>query len=203
MHHVDPSTEAALEAMTPAALDEDLLIRLESCARGSWTTAEAGELEFERRLRQWNPAPLSGAFLERLESACFAASEPVTAAVVPFPARGRFWRSRTSLAAAAAIALLGAAAALLVPQPPGNAPVAAGNADVAPPLADVRSFVPAGYGRGLSEARHEGVIWRDDGPHRVVRVVYMDRVTLRNAKGEMVEVEQPRIDYILVPAKVD
>jgi hypothetical protein len=37
----------------------------------------------------------------------------------------------------------------------------------------------------------------------VVRVVYKDHVTLRDASGRTMEVEQPRVEYMLVPDKTD
>jgi hypothetical protein len=34
-------------------------------------------------------------------------------------------------------------------------------------------------------------------------VVYKDLVTLKDASGRTVQVEQPRVEYMLVPAKTD
>jgi hypothetical protein len=103
------------------------------------------------------------------------------------------------------VALIGAAAAFLAPiDGGGNVPVA--DADASSPivpLSEVREFVPAGYARGLSEARDEGVVWKDNAPHRVLRIVYTDTITLRNEAGEIVEVAQPRVEYIVVPKKID
>jgi hypothetical protein len=66
------------------------------------------------------------------------------------------------------------------------------------------NFVPAGFNRGLSEVHDEGVVWKSNSqPHSVVRVVYKDLVTLKDANGRTVQVEQPRVEYMLVPAKTD
>ena len=40
-------------------------------------------------------------------------------------------------------------------------------------------------------------------PQRVLKVVYMDRVTLKDSAGRTYQVEQPRVEYILVPATAD
>ncbi|MCX6866861.1 MAG: hypothetical protein NTV46_11725, partial [Verrucomicrobia bacterium] len=65
-------------------------------------------------------------------------------------------------------------------------------------------LIPAGITRGLSEARDEGVIWQaNDQPHRVLKIIYMDRVTLKDTTGQTYQVDQPRVEYILVPAKTD
>jgi hypothetical protein len=64
--------------------------------------------------------------------------------------------------------------------------------------------VPAGFNRGLSEASDEGVIFQsEDKAHRVLKMVYHDRVTLKDESGRMYEIEQPRTEYILVPSKID
>jgi hypothetical protein len=63
--------------------------------------------------------------------------------------------------------------------------------------------VPASVGTGLDEARDEGVRWTADGkPVRMVRVIYKDRVKYRNADGEIIEVERPRVEYLVVPEKI-
>jgi hypothetical protein len=65
-------------------------------------------------------------------------------------------------------------------------------------------LVPAGFDRGLSEASDEGVVWQSaNRPHRVLKVVYQERVTLKDSAGRTYQVEQPRVEYILVPAKTD
>jgi hypothetical protein len=65
-------------------------------------------------------------------------------------------------------------------------------------------LVPAGFERNLSEARDEGVLWADpQQAHRVLKVVYKDRVKMKDPGGRIYEVEQPRVEYILVPEKID
>jgi hypothetical protein len=205
--------EAKLGALRPAALDPGLLARLADSASGDLTTLPPPVARLEASLRGLRPAALPAALAAALELP--AVPEPV---VIPFPtaaqpaARARHW-NRPMLAAAAAVAILGASAALFMPrQDP-----AAGQVAAAPPAAprtapEVRpapagrpsSLVPAAFNTGLSEARDEGVVWQDaNQPRRVVKVVYWDRVTLVDAQGRKVEVEKPRIEYLLVPEKID
>ena len=59
-------------------------------------------------------------------------------------------------------------------------------------------------GRGLQDVTDLGGRWTRDGrPVRVYRVVYRDKVKLKNARGEIIEVEQPREQYLLAPEKID
>jgi hypothetical protein len=66
------------------------------------------------------------------------------------------------------------------------------------------NFAPASFNRNLSETRDEGVIWRGKNqPHRVMRLTYMDQVTVTGADGKPVTVEKPRVEYVIIPEKVD
>jgi hypothetical protein len=105
------------------------------------------------------------------------------------------------------VALIGAATALMMPA--GKGPDTAPQRLATSPSASTGStanghFVPAGFNRGLSEVRDEGVVWKSNSqPHSVVRIVYKDLVTLRDADGRTVQLEQPRVEYVLVPARAD
>ena len=47
-------------------------------------------------------------------------------------------------------------------------------------------------------------MWTNDGkPVRMVRVIYMDKAKYRNPQGEIIEVERPRVEYLMVPEKID
>jgi len=206
--------EANLRGLRPAALDRKLLARLEDSAKGTLTTADPADAPFEISLRQSQPAKLAPALMAALVATLDA---PHVTTVVPFPQAapapvGRRHSHRPMLSAAAAVALLGVAAALFLPgksrprtaatpiaQPPQVAPFA--NAP-APPAA--QNFVPAAFNTGLSQASDEGVLWQSKNqPQRVVKVVYWDRVTLVNPEGRKIEYEKPRVEYILVPEKID
>jgi hypothetical protein len=202
------STENDLRQLRAAALDEVLLARLEACAQGTWTRLDPVELEFEQRLRGIAPARISSSLMASLEAAVsdvpFAKEAPK---IVRFPEREAkvSRQSRAWWSAAAAVALFGGLAGSLVPFAKKDKNVS--NAHSSMP--SVRSapssqLIPAGINRGLKEASDEGVIWQSSQqPHRVLKVVYQDRVTLKDASGKTYQVEQPRVEYILVPAETN
>jgi hypothetical protein len=205
-----PSVENELRQLRAAPLDEALLVRLEACADGTWTRLSAVEQEMEQRLRGIAPARLSGALSASLESVLqgvpFQSAPPK---IVRFPeSSGQAPRRPVSWrAAAAAVALLGAAAGMLAPYDRGDRPSASAMPSSPSPSASAVSsapLVPAAYKRGLREASDVGVVWHPGNqPHRLLKVVYQDRVTLKDPSGRTYHVEQPRTEYILVPAKTD
>lgn len=207
----DPSSlEAELRELQAATLDEAFLLRLEAAADGSLTRLTHEEIRFEALLRESRPATLSPDFLAKLEAIVHEVPFAVDEKIVLFPkantsAHPR--RSRPMWGAAAAVALIGAASALLIPtasKAPEN--LARRAAPVSQPAAPSSggNFVPASFGRGLSEVRDEGIVWKSNNqPHSVVRVVYKDKMTLKDEKGRTFQVEQPRVQYMLVPAKTD
>jgi hypothetical protein len=203
MENEHPSLEADLAALAPGALDEDFLIRLQACAEGTWSELLDDEIHFELRMRAFAPAALDASYLDKLEAVCTDTFHANQAGIIQLGQHRSFWKSRSGLAAAAAIALLGAATALLVPPSAKKSPGTIAEIAKPAPVESSSNFIPAGYNRNLSEARSEGVIWRNREPHRIVRIVYTERVTLNNSKGERIEVEQPRVEYVIVPAKVD
>jgi len=210
--------EAALEGLRPAALDRMLLARLEDSTQDALTTLTPAEAHFEASLRQLRPATLSPALMAALEATLTRSAATAATNIVAFPqssptsAAHRRPSHRPMLAAAAAVALLGAAAALFLPgkgaprsastpvaHPPPAQPFA-----TAPASPNNQNFVPAAFNTGLSQAKDEGVLWQSKSqPQRVVKVVYWDRVTLVNPEGKQIEYEVPRVEYILVPEKID
>ena len=205
----DPSSiESDLRRLRASALDESLLARLDACTARTWTAPQPAEIQFEQHLHASTPAKLSSTLSASLESALRNVPFPGNEHILRFPqqkpAAPRHHRAWLS-AAAAAVALIGAVTALLVPinhhsDKLATVPPKARTTRPAP----TADLIPAGFNRGLSEARNEGVIWQsNDQPHRVLRIVYMDRVTLRDAAGRTYQVDQPRVEYILVPANTD
>ncbi len=198
------SMEDQLRRLDAAGLSDDFLSRLESCADGSWTQMERTELVIEARLRAVAPAKLPDALMATLEATLAKLPFPVEQPkVVPFPNRETARsRHRHGWAAAAAVALLGAIAGLFVPVDDAGSKLAKATGKPAPVFtADSSRLVPAGFGRNLKEASDQGLVWQSSQrPHRVLKVVYQDRVTLKDASGRTYEVEQPRVEYILVPA---
>ncbi|HSP43200.1 MAG TPA: hypothetical protein VLO11_10045 [Luteolibacter sp.] len=208
--------ENELRALRPAALDDAFVERLEQCADGSWDFTSPLELGMEHQLRAEAPLALDPNMTERLLAEVmdlpFPESPPK---ILPFPAkvaaqpanevtrRGGRW-----LAAAAAVALMGALAGWFVPQGSRiDAPLAGENSSAAPAPAATplpSPLTPAGLNRGLSEATDEGVILHGNNrPHRVLKFVYREQVTLKDEQGRTYQVEQPRVEYLIVPAKTD
>ncbi len=203
------SLEADLHHLNTAALDEALLLRLEAAAEDTLTRLDPEEVRFETKLRATLPAGLSADFLAKLEAIVHEVPFAVNEKIVLFPKAGgstQARRQRPFWAAAAAVALIGAASALLVPRvkPPAN--IAGRTAPASPPVgrSGTGSFLPASFNRGLSEVHDEGVVWQSDKQARsLVRVIYQDKITLTDENGRTFQVEQPRVVYMLVPAKTD
>ncbi|MCU0778238.1 MAG: hypothetical protein MUF86_11300 [Akkermansiaceae bacterium] len=203
------SIENDLRQLHAAGLDESLLARLEACAEESWTNLDPLELHLEHRLRAIAPAPLSAPLIDRLEATLSAVPyPPAQPKIVSFPGRASAARHprRQWWGAAAAVALFGALAGWLVPHgQTGKSGTATVSSPPARPLpAATVPLVPAGFNRGLSEASDQGVILQGGNqPHRVLKVVYHERVTLKDAEGRTYQVDQPRVEYIIVPTKTD
>lgn len=203
------SLESDLRRLRAAAPDESFLARLEACAENTWSDLTPGEVRFEQRLREITPANLPPALMASLEAALSGIPFPRDEKIVIFPQQSTASprHRRGWWGAAAAVALTGAVSALLIPANPGPGKIAAAPPPVRvtqPAATNHTDLIPAGFRRGLSEARDEGVIWQsNDQPHRVLKVVYMERVTLKDPQGLTYQVEQPRVEYILVPAKID
>ncbi len=184
-----------------------MLDRLEAAADGSLTTLGPLEKQLEAELRKIRPAALPATLLQALEAHTQGLPRPGSPAVVPFPARhpatahNRKWWS-----AAAAVAILGALSALLIPNgAPSDKPIAgqAQNPGLSEHPSVNTEITPTGFSRQVSETSDEGIIWPSAKPHRVVKVVYKERVTMKRADGSTYEVEQPRVEYYVVPTDSD
>lgn len=207
---IDPD----LRTLRAAALDDALLDRLDACANGQWTRLEPAELAFERSLKALAPAKLPASLMASLETITAGAPFPSEEAkILTFPEKNVATKRthRSGWAAAAAVAICGALTALMLPHGGGTNRLAhSTNIPTPPPAASGDSaiqqdrLVPAGFNSGISETRDEGVVWAPNKtPHRVVRVVSVDKVTYKDASGRTYQIEKPRVDYILVPDKAD
>lgn len=203
------SLEAELRELQAAALDDALLSRLEAAADGTLEELTPGEIRFEEFLRSSSPAALSSDFMASLESVVAGVPFPVNEKIVLFPKSGSAPAKRSARpmwSAAAAVALIGAATALLMPTTKqAQRQVVAQAASPAPIVSSANgNFVPASFNRGVSEVHDEGVVWKENNqPHSLVRVVYKELVTLKDASGRTFQIEQPKVKYVLVPAKAD
>lgn len=206
MNRDDATYEDALRQITPSRLEIGMEGRLLMALDDASAPVVAVNRTFESAVADWKPSRLPDGLMDRAAALVGPAvvAMPVPERVIPF----------RRYAAAAAIGLVGAAAALLAPiggESPSvadTAPTTSESSGAPAPVGDSgvmdsSAFIPAGHQRGLSDARNEGIVWRDNAPHRVLRIVYKDTITLQNEAGETVEVEQPRVEYILVPEKVD
>jgi len=205
---MDPNTpnpvEEQLGSQQAAGLDDSLLARLESAADGSLLELSVLELQFEAELRGIRPRTLRPSLLDGLESKAEKVPFPVESRVLPFPGHQavRTTKQRNWLPVAAAVALLGAISALLI-EPRTQPATADGSPVPAPSLgspADPSKVVPAEFSRNFSAAEDAGIIWSDNHqPSRVLKVVYTERVTMKREDGTSYQVEQPRVEYYLVP----
>lgn len=205
-----PNLEAELRDLCPMALDDGFLDRLEAAVDGTLTELTPEQIRFEAELRAHVPAGLSPELMASLEAIVRDVPFPVDEKILMFPkfshqpaAARREW---PKWQAAAAVAVIGAISAWMIPSQKAPEKVAAQPSVAAPvnPNKELRNFVPASFNRGLSEVHDEGVIWKSNNqPQTLVRVVYKDQITLTDANGRTVLVEQPRVEYILVPARTD
>lgn len=203
--------ESDLHKLNAAGLDPAFLDRLEAAADDRLTELSPLEKQFEAELRRFQPSALAPSLLASLEIQCSGIAFPKAAAVVAFPkAKHPPQPRRTAWSAAAAVALLGALAALLIPTHPDNNPSVARH-HPAPLIPEsgthtpqASEISPAAFSRKLSETSDEGVIWpTNQQAHRVLKVVYKDLVTLKRADGSSYQVEQPRVEYFIVPTHSD
>ncbi len=173
--------------------------------------------EIESMLVQAAPSAVPGQLIARIEAgldAPRALEDDSPAKVVAFPGGRRARESRRSGSwnwlAAAAVAMLGALFAWFVPQR-GAEPIVVssrtwnGPARIHIPAASAtRGVMPAAVQSQVGGVRDEGVVWSAPGkPMRKIRVVYFDKVKARDDQGRTVEVTVPRVQYVLVPERVD
>ncbi len=205
----DPSSiEQDLNKLIPAALDETLLDRLDACTSNSLTRLNPDEIQFEGLLLSNKPFSLPAALMTSLEAIVSTTAFPQNENILPFPKPRTTTRhvDRKWFAVAAAVALCGAITALLLPVQTKPRPLASSKPAPAAPhaLQHPESLVPASFNRELSEARDEGVVWRpNNNAQRVLKVVYKELRTYTAPDGRTYQIEQPRIEYILLPEKSD
>lgn len=197
--------EATLKGMRPVAPDAACMDRLLAAVQGR---LPAADLTMERELAKLSPAALAGGISERLLETVARVPFPVSDKVVLFPgntkAAAKAPARRPWLAVAAAVAVLGALSALLMDGPQKGTRQVADGGKTESPGRTPKDLVPASVGSHVSEAQDEGITWTRDGkPLRQVKVIYMDRVKYAGQDGKIVEVERPRVEWLLVPEKID
>lgn len=183
--------------------------RLLAAVEGRLLNADPALKGVEDRLAAMEPALVSVPIEASMLAAVSKVPFPVDDKVVLFPVgtkpTGKAEPRRPWMVAAAAVAVAGAFTAMMVDPaaPAGSGGGLAAGKQTAPAGAP-KGFVPASVGSGVEEARDEGVMWTPDGEAmRMVKVIYMDKVKFLNERGEVIEVEQPRVEYLMVPEKID
>ncbi len=214
MSRIPTITEQRLSNLNPAGLDGDFLARLTACAEGTNANLSEDEAAFENRLRAIRPrtipSNLHTTLLATLDGSPFAVDEKIVlfhksavGSVGTDKSRNTF---RFNLAAAAAVALLGSIAAFMVPtenDKDRSADTGAAAGSFSAPLSPAPSLL-APISRNLSDTRDEGVVWRGKNqPHRVLRLTYMDQVTVMDAEGNPATEQRPRVEYVIIPEKID
>lgn len=206
--------EAELAAIRPAGLDRRLLDRLQAAVSGELVRDDAPRSSPESELADIRPAAVPAALVESFMARVGDLPFSMDDKVLLFPGnssstdREKTGSRRGWLAAAAAVALAGALSAFFF-TPPGETAVAEERTPPAPstgsaPPFEAGPFMPATYGSNVSDSADLGLLWsKDRRPMRVMRFVYKDTVRFINDKGETVEMEVPRVEYLAVPEKID
>jgi hypothetical protein len=199
--------EATLKGMRPIAPDAACMDRLLAAVERRTPTAD---VTMERELSRLRPSALAGGVQERLLETVSAVPFPVDEKVLLFPGQrkpvaAKAPARRPWLAAAAAVAVLGAFSALMIgPQNGSNTGPVAGKGRDSGPVTSSHDPRLIDASVGLRSAQDEGLTWTRDGrPMRRVKVIYMDKVKYAGSDGKIVEMERPRVEWLLVPEKID
>jgi len=200
------SLEAELRQLQATTLDDAFFARLEAASADTLTTLSHEEIRFEALLRQATPAPLPADFLMKLEAITSSTPFGFEDKILPFPKAGQApvtSRKPTSLwRAAAAVAIIGASTALLIPAGNRSKDPAPSQASISRPSSD--HFIPASFDRNVSNFKNEGTIWNaDKQPQSVIRVEYKDKIIYKDSMNRTFQIEQPRVQYMSVPVRTD
>ena len=198
LNSAEAQFEASLRNNQPAALSPALLAALEATLTSSAATEASRIIPFPQQI---------AADRRRSQHPMLAA----VAAVALFGAAAAWFLpdAGTHLTASAPVSKQSPASPFATPPAASATPVAptaptTPAAQVAQAAPATQNFVPAAFNTGLSQASDVGVLWQSQNQaQRVVKVVYWDRVTLVNPEGKQIECENPRVEYILVPEKID
>ena len=168
--------------------------------------------QLEEELRGFSPSPMSGEVLSRMlkamdrweeaETTDEPAIEPVNASgkVVTFPTEknrrsswGPMW------AAAAAVAILGAAMGIFFPGNGSKEQIAAMQGVGPVPVLRQASLVPVNVQRTVSSMDTGKVSSKDGVEYQVIRVVRQEEADFRGSANEGLKITRPKVDYYVVP----
>ncbi len=223
MSKIPSITEQEFRRLNPRGLDKDFLSRLEACVNETFTELSTEESELENKLRAVRARAVQASMIASLQDAISDTPFAVDEKIVLFnkanqrksadsKALGRSNVVRFNIAAAAAVAILGAFAALMIPgNPPASSSTASlSDTEVTPPASFIptelpqTNFAPTSFERSLNDTSDQGVIWQNNTKaYRVLLHTFTDRITTANGKGETIQMEQPRIEFSLIPEEVD
>lgn len=225
--------ERQLRRLVPVSMSAQFHARLEGSVRPDHdhaaTTVECFE-KLEVHLREMAPATMPGDMIDRMVRAMDNWHEqvPVEEKLVAF-ADGKQGKTRSRpygagmFAAVAAVALLGAIAALVLPgsfkdvtsslSQSATAPKAPQNTQSAvlqgpsiPPNskanAHAAGFVQDSLTHKVTNSSDQGVVFAgDDVPHRCIRVEYVERIIVQGADGRRMVLSRPGVKYLLYPVE--
>jgi hypothetical protein len=174
-------------------------------------------LELEEELRSFAPRAMSAKVVSRMVSAMesWEESEEISAEkssdevnagkVVAFPSHSSHHQRRSSWhptwAAAAAVAIVGAVGAVMVPKSDSSgAGVTAMSDDLGPvPLLRQASFVPVKAERKVSSMDAGVISDRQGTPYQVLRVTRQEEANFEGDDNVGLKISRPKVDYFVVP----
>jgi hypothetical protein len=236
------AVESELSHLSPHTLPSDLIARMEK-ELSPWGEQEdaafvadgvcvvdAGLNELEIHLTQMSASAMPDDMLSRMAEAMdrWQDESEKVGKVVPIQDEPRSIRrifSGGMLSAAAAVAVLGAVAALAWPQvgsgiSSGNtvasedapAPVVTNSGtlnsgslvSMGEPVAHQESVIPGTLAHKVTRTQDKGVIFSSNNiPHRCIRVDYIDRIKAKDAEGREIEIKTPGVDFMLIPVETN
>mgnify|MGYP007122431977 CR=1 FL=1 len=226
--------EKQLESLVPSSMSQDLFGRMEQSMHEATDERrlDSDDLDdLEIHLGQMAPASMPEDILGRMARAMDRWHEhvPVEEKVVPFgenegeseeatPSHKRPSRKRYGggmLAAAAAVAILGAVTALVMPKFMNASDVGESVATIkntVVPDRQISAFaeprdawiVPDSLSHKVTNTSDRGVVMsRDNTPHRCIRVEYVDRIKVQDEEGREIEIERPGVNIMLMPVETN
>ncbi len=220
------SIEEQLCQLNPGVLSPGMLDRME-LVMGAATALSSGDdlTELEVHLDQMSPAAVPGDMLTRMCDAMDQWHEDSSKQekVIPFAADQRNsprFLSGGMLSAAAAVAVLGAVAALVFPHVTSsqNSTIADGGSPSQPftepafstpgiapsEITQNATFTSDALSHKVTSTRDRGVIFSEDNtPLRCIRIDYVDKITVTDKEGREIEIKTPGVDFMLIPVETN
>lgn len=221
--------EQQLQSLVPSSVSQDLFVSMEQSMNNAGGEASSIPGDFDNlevHLEQMAPASMPMDMLDRMERAMDRWHEqvPVEEKVVQFGEDESELESTRKqsgggmLAAAAAVAMLGAVTALVMPHlfkesdSNINTPIASNHDVSVDSQASVVShveprdawLVPDSLSHNVTNTSDRGVVLSDDNiPHRCIQVDYVDRVKVMDDEGREFEIKRPGVRYMLLPVETN